>query len=78
MGEIAVSKVAELRKRLDITQRELAARVGVTETTVRNWENNRSGVEWFERIAKLCKALECTPTDLFQYMDVWEDETQDD
>ena len=67
MGEILVSRVAELRKHQDLTQRELAALVGVTETTIRNWENNRSGVEWFERIAKLCNALGCTPNELFGY-----------
>jgi transcriptional regulator with XRE-family HTH domain len=67
MGEVIVSHVAELRKTLGLTQRQLADIVGVTETTVRNWENNRSGVEWFERIAKLCNALQCTPNDLFGY-----------
>lgn len=74
MGEIPVSRVAELRKRLDLTQRQLADLVGVTETTVRNWENNRSGVEWFERIAKLCDALQCTPNDLFVYEKLGEHE----
>ncbi|WP_414569429.1 helix-turn-helix transcriptional regulator [Nostoc sp. CCY 9925] len=69
-----MSRVAELRKRLDLTQRELADLVGVTETTVRNWENNRSGVEWFERIAKLCDALRCTPNDLFGYQQIGENE----
>ncbi|MBD2211889.1 helix-turn-helix transcriptional regulator [Nostoc linckia FACHB-104] len=72
MGEILVSRVAELRKRSDLTQRELANLIGVTETTVRNWENNRSGVEWFERIAKLCTALNCTPNELFGYEKVGE------
>jgi len=74
MGKIPVSRVADLRKRLDLTQRQLADLVGVTETTVRNWENNRSGVEWFERISKLCIALECTPNDLFGYETVGESE----
>lgn len=72
MGEILVPRVAELRKRLNLTQRQLADSVGVTETTVRNWENNRSGVEWFERIAKLCDALQCTPNDLFGYEKIGE------
>jgi transcriptional regulator with XRE-family HTH domain len=72
MGEVIVSHVAELRKSLGLTQRQLADIVGVTETTIRNWENNRSGVEWFERIAKLCNALQCTPNDLFGYKKVLE------
>ncbi|MBR8832981.1 MAG: helix-turn-helix transcriptional regulator [Stigonema ocellatum SAG 48.90 = DSM 106950] len=52
----------------------IADLVGVTETTVRNLENNRSGVEWFERISKLCITLECTPNDLFKYEKVGESE----
>jgi putative transcriptional regulator len=77
MGKILVSRVAELRKCLDLTQRELANLVGVTETTIRNWENSRSGVEWFEKIAKLCNALECTPNDLFGYKKIGEEEGKD-
>lgn len=65
-----MSRVADLRKRLNLTQRQLADMVGVTETTVRNWENNRSGVEWFERIARLCNVLQCDPTDLYELKSV--------
>jgi len=72
-----VSRVAELRKKLALTQRELADLVGVTETTIRNWENNRSGVEWFERIAKLCGALQCNPKELFSYIEAGEEESHD-
>jgi len=65
-----MSRVVELRKQLDLTQRQLAAMVGVTETTIRNWENNRSGVKWFERIAKLCEASQCIRDKLFEYKSV--------
>ncbi|WP_263970350.1 helix-turn-helix transcriptional regulator [Pseudanabaena sp. PCC 6802] len=65
-----MSRVALLRKKLGITQRQLADSVGVTETTIRNWENNRNGVDWFVRIAKLCEALECQPEELFDYEEV--------
>jgi transcriptional regulator with XRE-family HTH domain len=74
MGEIPVSKVAELRTRKGLTQRQLADCVGVTESTVRNWERNRNGVEWFERVAKLCESLDCTPNDLFGYKELLDDE----
>ena len=57
-----------------MTQRQLAELVGVTETTVRNWENNRSGVDWFERVARLCKALGCSPADLVKYVEAVEGE----
>ncbi len=68
-----MSRVAELRKRREITQRQLANLVGVTETTIRNWENSRSGVDWFERVARLCEALECTPKELLEYKSVEEE-----
>jgi putative transcriptional regulator len=70
MGEIPVSKVGELRKQADLTQRELADLVGVTESTIRNWENNRNGIEWLVRVAKLCKALNCSPENLVQFVSV--------
>ncbi len=69
MGEIPVSKISVLRIKKKLTQRQLADFVGVTESTVRNWERNRNGVEWFERIAKLCETLDCSPNDLFGYID---------
>ena len=60
-----MSQIAELRVALNMTQRQLAEAVGVTETTIRNWERNRNGVEWFVRVAKLCTALNCNPNDLY-------------
>ena len=77
MGEIPVSRVGELRKKIDLTQRQLAEMVGVTETTIRNWENNRSGVEWFERVSRLCEALKCSPNELFGYIEAGEDSSYD-
>jgi putative transcriptional regulator len=70
MGEIPVSKVGELRKQANLTQRELADLVGVTESTIRNWENNRNGIEWLVRVARLCKALNCSPENLVQFVSV--------
>jgi putative transcriptional regulator len=73
MGEIPVSNVAGLRKQAGLTQRELADLVDVTESTIRNWENNRNAVEIFERIARLCKALGCRVEDLVRYESVGDD-----
>lgn len=73
MGKVPVSKVAELRKRLGLTQRQLADAVGVTESTISNWEQGRNSLEWLERVAKLCRALQCTPDDLIGYVDPEED-----
>jgi len=62
-----VSKVADLRKKSGLTQRQLADLVGVTESTIRNLENNRNGVDQIERVVKLCRALNCSPEDLIEY-----------
>jgi len=70
MGDIPVSNVANLRKARSLTQRELAAMVGVTEATIRNWENDRAGIDWFVRVAALCEALQCSPADLVRYIDL--------
>lgn len=77
MGDIPMSRVADLRKAKALTQRELADLVGVTETTVRNWENNRSGIDWFERVARLCQALDCSPDQLIKYVDPASDQGVD-
>jgi transcriptional regulator with XRE-family HTH domain len=62
-----VSKIAELREKTGLTQRELALMVGVTETTIANWERGRSGLDWIERLIKLCDALNCDLGDLIGY-----------
>jgi len=65
-----MSKVAELRKQVGLTQRELADLVGVTESTIRNLENNRNGVDQIERVVRLCRALKCSAEDLIHYVEV--------
>jgi transcriptional regulator with XRE-family HTH domain len=65
MGEIYVSRVAELRKQKNLTQRQLADLVGVDPSTVRNWERDRGGIEAFVKLARLCETLECNPSQLF-------------
>lgn len=68
MGKIPVSKIAELRRRAELTQRQLADAVGVTESTIANYERGRNALKWFERVARLCKALNCTPDELIGYI----------
>jgi len=70
MGEIPVSQVAVLRERAGLTQRQLADAVGVTESTIRNLERNRNGVDQVERVVKLCSALNCQAKDLITYKSV--------
>ncbi|MCM1985126.1 helix-turn-helix domain-containing protein (plasmid) [Lyngbya confervoides BDU141951] len=73
MGEIYMSRLAELRKGKDLTQRNLADLVGVDPSTIRNWERDRGGIETFVRVAKLCEVLECSPSDLFRVEDATND-----
>ncbi|WP_231510425.1 helix-turn-helix domain-containing protein [Fischerella sp. PCC 9605] len=61
-----MSKVAELRKQRNLTQRQLADLIGVDPSTIRNWERDRGGVDTFVKIAKLCEILDCNPSDLFE------------
>ncbi|WP_236096236.1 helix-turn-helix transcriptional regulator [Lyngbya confervoides] len=68
-----MSRLAELRKGKDLTQRNLADLVGVDPSTIRNWERDRGGIETFVRVAKLCEVLECSPSDLFRVEDATND-----
>lgn len=57
-------RIAELRKNRGLTQLDLANIVGVTETTIANWEKGRTGADWILKLALLCTALECSLDDL--------------
>jgi transcriptional regulator with XRE-family HTH domain len=59
-----ISNIGELREKAGLTQRELSLLLGVTETTIANWERGRSGLDWIERLIKLCRALDCDLEDL--------------
>ncbi len=61
-----MSKLAELRQKKGLTQRELANRLGMTIEAFANWEHGRSGKKMFERFAKLCSELNCSPSDLVE------------
>ncbi|MHC5729216.1 MAG: helix-turn-helix transcriptional regulator [Nostoc sp.] len=69
-----MSKVAELRKQKNLTQRQLADLIGVDPSTIRNWERDRDGTKTFAKIDKLCEVLSCRPTDLFDVQDLSKDE----
>lgn len=69
MGEIYVSKIAELRKQAGLTQRQLADAVGVDPSTIRNWERNRAFIETLVRVSKLCEVLSCETADLYEVED---------
>ncbi|PSB04763.1 helix-turn-helix transcriptional regulator [Merismopedia glauca] len=68
MNKKVKPRIAQLREKVGLTQLELSRIVGVTETTVQNWESGRSGVDQIERIIRFCKALNCQVEDLIEYV----------
>ena len=61
--------IASLREEAGLTQLQLSRVVGVTESTIQNWESGRTGTDQIERIIKFCKALNCKVEDLLEYID---------
>lgn len=57
--------LVEMRSQKGFTQRQLAAKLGVTQGSVNKWEN---GLCWpsLPMFCALCKALACTPNDLLK------------
>ncbi|KAB8330419.1 helix-turn-helix transcriptional regulator [Scytonema tolypothrichoides VB-61278] len=68
MKQKAKPRIACLREKAGLTQLELSRLVGVTESTIQNWESGRTGTEHIERIIRFCKALNCQVEDLVQYI----------
>ncbi|MGK7910198.1 MAG: helix-turn-helix domain-containing protein [Synechococcus sp.] len=60
-----MSRIGELRKEANLTQRELAEAVGVTEVSIRNWEQGKAGLDWIVKVHRLTEALGCAVSDLF-------------
>lgn len=65
-----VTRIAELRGKVGLTQRELADAVGVDPSTIRNLETNRAGVKPLEKFVKMCEVLSCAPEELIEYEDI--------
>ena len=61
-------RIALLREKAGLTQLELSRLVGVTESTIQNWESGRTGTDHIERIIRFCKALNCRVEDLIEDM----------
>lgn len=57
-------RIRELRKQANFTQPELAEKIGVHETTVRRWEQDKDKGPGFDMIQKLAQALGTTAGDL--------------
>ncbi|MBO3463443.1 helix-turn-helix domain-containing protein [Aetokthonos hydrillicola Thurmond2011] len=74
MKQKAKPRIASLREKAGLTQLELSRLVGVTESTIQNWESGRSGIDQIERIIKFCKALNCQLEDLIEYVNQYPEE----
>ncbi|HYW21396.1 MAG TPA: helix-turn-helix transcriptional regulator [Nodularia sp. (in: cyanobacteria)] len=61
-------RIALLREKAGLTQLELSRLVGVTESTIQNWESGRTGTDHIERIIRFCKALNCQVQELIEDM----------
>jgi transcriptional regulator with XRE-family HTH domain len=60
------SKIAEYRKKCDLTQLELAELIGVKKITLLQWENEKRGVDSIRKLIRLCELLKCDIQDLVQ------------
>ena len=56
-------RIVELRNRAGITQIQLAHRMHVSQTAVRDWEHDRSKIKQ-QRISQLCRVLKCRRSEL--------------
>jgi transcriptional regulator with XRE-family HTH domain len=71
----AKPRIAFLREKAGLTQLELSRLVGVTESTIQNWESGRTGTEQIERVIRFCQALNCQVQDLIEYIPESPEET---
>ena len=55
--------IRNLRKKAGFTQKQLAAKVGVNEVTIRSYEAEKYNPK-MNTLTKLCVALDCKITDL--------------
>jgi transcriptional regulator with XRE-family HTH domain len=69
-----VSRLQEVREKRGLTQKDVAQALGVSESTVANWENGRTGADTFERLDKLCKLLS-TEKNTVQLSDLYKEIT---
>jgi DNA-binding Xre family transcriptional regulator len=66
---IAKIRTSELRAQHHMTQAALAHKAKLSKTTIFNLEAGNQTKIGLETIAKLCHALDCSPTELFELKD---------
>jgi len=57
------NRMIELRREKELTQDELAEKIGSSQKTISSWEKGRTTPR-LKELLLLCKALECTPQSL--------------
>ena len=58
-------RIVSLRKQHNLSQRDIAHALGITDQTVSNWEQGRSEPRLtIRQVILLCRILECSLTDL--------------
>ncbi|MBC1238505.1 helix-turn-helix transcriptional regulator [Nostoc sp. 2RC] len=62
-------KIRDIRLSKNLTQRQLADAIGVTESNYRKLESNRVKSISLDTLYTLCKTLECTPNDIFEVVE---------
>lgn len=60
-----MQQIRELRKKAGFTQAKLAEAIGVTQSTVSQWENSRALPDT-AKLPRLADALSCSVADLFR------------
>jgi putative transcriptional regulator len=62
-------KIRDLRLEKNLTQRQVADTLGMTESNYRKLENTRVKSISFDTIDTLCKIFTCTPGDIFEVIE---------
>ena len=58
-------RIVSFRKQRNLSQRDIAQALGITDQTVSNWEQGRSEPRLtIRQVVLLCRILECSLTDL--------------
>ena len=57
-------RLMKLRRKEGMTQKEFADRLGVTVTTISNWEKGRRNLNWINTTYEICQILNCDLADL--------------
>ena len=70
--EILVNLDVMMAKR-KISAGELAERVGITPANLSILKNNKAKAVRFSTLARICKALDCQPSDILEYIPEEED-----